>query len=259
MTFGPDLSLSACAFSVPIVGLGLRLSGDANATGTLVGTCTEHIQDGTTTREYAEAIHLQSGIYFPLISLTASGPEGLADAFGMQKTWNIVDQEKAHYIPLWDKEYPLWSQSVEIGPDGEIIDPAEKMLSDLQSGDFSSIAGTYTADAQYAQIYGGTYPDITIDERGIVTGGGMVYSWGYTQEYAAEPPVSVVPGDSSWGEGTFQCFVARQDNFSEYYIIYPAGIPDPRSASDHPAVIRIRYVIADGGIADMIYTKVDQT
>lgn len=257
LTFGPDLSLSACAFSVPIVGLGLKLSGDVNATGTLVGTCTEHIQDGTTTREYAEAIHLQSGIYFPLISLTASGPESLADAFGMQKTWDIVDQEKAHYIPLWDKEYPLWSQTVEIGPDGEIIDPAEKMLSDLQNGDFSSIAGTYAADMQYAQNYDCTCPDITIDESGTVTGGGMIYSWGYTQEYAATPPISVVPGDDGWGTGTFQCFVMRQEDFSEYYIIYPAGVPDIRSNSDHSDVVRIRYVIADGGIADMIYTKAD--
>ena len=264
LSFGPSVSLSACALCVDIIGLELRLSGDVNATGTIEGNCREYVEDDTHMREYTEAIRLQSDLYLPIISLTASGPECLADAFGFEKTWDIVGRDKAHRVPIFDKTYPIWSQTVALGPDGEVIDPADKLLSDLQSGDFSSIAGTYTADMQYAQNYGfASCPDITIDESGTVTGGGMAFSWAdpdsYTEEYAGTPPISVVPGeDGGWGAGTIQCYIARAEDgrHGEFYIIYPAGVPDMGS-DDHPEVIRIRYVIAYGGVIDMLYTKAD--
>lgn len=145
----------------------------------------------------------------------------------------------------------------------------------FQNGDFSYIAGTYTAHAEYAQGYGAECPDINISETGVVTGGGLVYSWGSNQEYAGTPPVSIQKGEeSNWGEiaqaGSFVCSIKYEEGtfipeagiydgqHNEFYIIYPPEVPSQNGLSEDISKIRIRYVIVSGGVEDMIYTKNDE-
>jgi len=257
LSFGPSVSLSLCALSVDIISAELTTTANVATKGTLEGECKEYIQDGVTMRDYTESIRLKSDLYLPIISLTASGPEYLADTFDLKETWELVKQEEALAFPLWNKAYPFWQMTVTLGPDGEIVDPMDTLLSDLQSGDFSAFAGTYTALTEYNQGYGITScPDITLNADGSITGGYLTFSWGDTQEYAGTPPTSVVRGDDNgWGEGTFQCFVATYYNEgfeqNEYYIIFPAGTLDNTNAT------YISYIFAGGGIMDIRYTKVD--
>lgn len=278
LSIGPNVSLDLRAFSINIIGTDLNVSGNVSATGTLEGKCTERIEGGTTTKNYTESIRLQSDIYLPIISLTARGPDFLADNFDIKKEWEIIGKDKAAHFTLSNYTHPLWEATVILNSSGEIIEEEEstsfsKALTSFQNGDFSSIAGTYTANMEYAPYYGfSSCPDIELAKDGTVTGGGFT-SYGYTQKFAAIPPTSVNAGDDTWGNGTLVCTIENipgnpiQEDGVEYevigghnetYIVYPPGVSAFDGAfTEDLNKVRIRYVIIDGGVEDMIYTKID--
>lgn len=85
----------------------------------------------------------------------------------------------------------------------------------------------------------------------------MHFSIGTYQAYLKSAPASVTEDDghNGWGIGTLICILEETESRSEFYIIYPVGVSDPNHTTDDTSIVRLRYVVADGGIVDMIYYK----
>lgn len=160
-------------------------------------------------------------------------------------------------------------------PQGEIIvedksPTLSKIMASLPEGDFSPIVGTYQAHEEYAAGYDAECPDIVITQNGTVKGGRMIYPWEYQLVFRGTAPISVDTGGSDWGENTLLCtiedtpgtFIEEAGIFegqhNEFYVVYPPGISAfDGSLTEELDKVRIRYVIIDGGVTDMVYTKND--
>lgn len=278
LSLGPCVSLAVCAYNTDIIGTDLKVSGDCSATCTREGTCTEYFEEGLTKRDYVESIRFQTDLYLPIVSLTARGPDCLADRFGLEKTWDIIGKNKAYHHSIINKPYPFWKATVTLNQNGEIVDtvestPQTQILAEFQNGDFSYITGTYRAHTEYADSYNAICPNITINHNGSVTGGGLIYSREYQQDFNGTVPISVDTGGAFWGKNTIVCTIEdtpgnpiQEDGEvyevvggrNESYIVYPPGVSVFNGAlTEELDKIRIRYIIIDGGIEDMVYTKID--
>lgn len=283
LSSGAIVKVELSAFSViKVVGIEVKAGGDLESKASLTGECEEETKDGTVTRHYKESIKLGSTFYIPIVELTATIPDRLSDILDLKMSWEIIDKDKAAKIPFKEAEWVIWEAIAILNSNGEItsleeitaepsnVEPDNLDIGQLLLGDFSSIAGTYTADAVYAQNYGfSSCPDIVITEDGIVTGGGLT-SYGYTQKYAGTVPFFISSGENEgWGAGTILCRIEsipgtfdpvigmEEGGYAEFYVIYPPGVSLGNGITKDIEKLRIRYVIATGGILDMIYTKID--
>ncbi len=260
LTFGAGVGLSLNVLkSCEIIGADLKAGGDLEATASVVGSCAETEEEGVRKRTYTEALKLNSAFYLPIVSVEVRGPE----IFDWKHEFPITTKENAHKFPLYDDEIVFWTKTVELDGEGNPILPTEGPL----AGDFSEFAGRYLPDAAMQESYQTICSDLTVSEDGTATGDRM-FLWDNAPEpYANTAPIRVTAGEESeGGPGTFECVVAETpatgnedhwDGYKEYYVIYPPGISDLYTEGSDTTKTRIRYVIAGGGVFDMLYTKLD--
>lgn len=144
--------------------------------------------------------------------------------------------------------------------------------------DFSSFAGTYVPHSQFQMNFGAvpvSEAGITLNEDGIVDGG-RPYGW-YSggrletieNSYAGIKPISITETE----DGAFVCMISEgeqeydeqseimfQTKPREFFIICPAGVTSAYEnylSKDNLGIdsIRIRYILIDGGISDIMYYK----
>lgn len=238
------------AASIKLIGTEVTIDGEIASTGSVVGNCTEETTNGTTTRNYTEALRFGVDLYAPIVSLTVSGPEYLSDILGLEHTWDLIGRENTRRWHLWNDDFVFWNQTVTLGEDGKPI-----LRGETETVDFSEFAGTYTPLPSYSNHYGEIPPDITLDDNGIITG--RTSNRG-TSMFAGTVPVSVED------HGTIYCLLWESPPteidgwFREAYTIYPVGVPisNPR-IQDDTSKVRIHYELAKGGVWDMYYIKTD--
>lgn len=135
----------------------------------------------------------------------------------------------------------------------------ETVPKDLNTGDFSSFAGTYSIHPQFS-YYGDYYPaSIVLDEAGVITG----------KNISNAAPIYITKNSN----GTLTCMISEGEQYfdevvgmmymtkpKEFYVICPIGVTS--GFDDYPDydylgtdAVRIRYIIIDGGIADIMYFK----
>ncbi len=254
LSFGMGVGLSLDVLgSCEIVGADLKAGGDLEASASVTGRCAETQEDGVRKRTYTEALKLDSAFYLPIVSIEVRGPA----IFGWEHEFPIITKEQARKFTLYDDEIVFWTKTVELDEAGNPILPKGGPL----TGDFSEFAGTYVPDAAKQDLYQVVCDDLTVSEDGTAVGG-----YGST-EYALTPPIRVLADEESeGGPGTFECVVAETpptgnedywDGYKEYYVIYPPGTSDLYTEGSDATKTRIHYVIAGGGVFDMLYTKQD--
>lgn len=260
LSAGPGLEVELTAFStVKLIGMDCKVGGDWETTGTLTGNCTEQTASGVTTRHYTETLCLNSTSYLPIVTLTVSGPEKLADILGAEKSWDIVKKEDAKQTSYTIGEWIIWEQTVQIDDNGEIV------------SDFSPYVGTY---APYDLTENETASVLELREDGSIngesgySGGGVTFS----DPLAGNDikPISIITCES----GAIECTLVDEGFYDlnndesarmgrrVRYIIYPPGIIQNEDGEyeawldETKNTVRIRYLAEDNGVLDIRYCQV---
>ena len=114
--------------------------------------------------------------------------------------------------------------------------------------DFNDFTGIYTPAFDYTNE---EITNITMASDGTVTG--SVTAYGSVTQWAGKRPYMME--ENSDGSITFR--VQDTPEFSEFYILYPAGVKDRNDMFDSNK-IRIEYIISGGGIIGYTYYKNDE-
>ena len=149
---------------------------------------------------------------------------------------------------------------------------------DVLAGDFSCFSGNYAPYSIFQADFGAvplSEAGITLNEDGIVNGG-KPYGWHsggkletIENSYAGIKPISITKTE----EGAFVCMISEgeqeydeqseimfQVKPREFFIVCPAGVTSAYEnylSRDDLGIdsIRIRYILIDGGISDIMYYK----
>lgn len=135
--------------------------------------------------------------------------------------------------------------------------------------DFSPYTGTYEADPKMIELYSiEEITELTLSGDGALTGGEETYSWSGGLAFSCiasegAPPIQLLSGsESKGGPGSYtlmlykdSMMMAEGDEIlsEEYYILYPAGVPDDRGGDS--SKVRIFYADLTGGAWEMLFTK----
>lgn len=263
LSTGVGVGISLNVFTIKVIGTDLKLCGDLEVTGAIVGKCQETTQNDTTQRTYTEALKVTSDFYVPIISVTVSGPEGLSDIFDLEKEFELIGKDKAKKMTILNKEYVFWTMTVELDAEGNIIVPPGPL-----EGDFSEFAGTYRAvEPNMMYDYIVACHDLVLNEDGSLSGGGYTSTWETEISYEGIETVPIrveTDEESMGGQGTFQCVIVdipdtelsmEPDGKFGIYVLYPVGVA--RYEGEDTSHVRLYYAIFGGGIFDMYYTKID--
>lgn len=133
----------------------------------------------------------------------------------------------------------------------------DPIYSALVEGDYSYFSGTYKALESYNDAYGGgqDLDNLVLQEDGIIIGGGM---WFFPDIYPDIKPMSVLKQE----DGSYRCQVTyNSETDQNYFVIYPEGViqqnPYIYNASTFSKNVYIQYMQLDGGVADIVYYKVE--
>lgn len=133
---------------------------------------------------------------------------------------------------------------------GEQAESTESEKNDISNGELSAFMGVYSIYDQVPFNDYGYPPTIVIDENGRING----------QILSGKAPAYITTNDN----GTLTCVISEGEEkveSREFYVICPAGVTsgfdgypdyDDLVGTD---TVRIRYVVIDGGIIDIMYQK----
>lgn len=149
LSFGAGISANLCVFSdLRLIGAKIKAGGDIACTASVTGECQEEERDGIPTRTYTEALRFRADLYAPIVSLTILGPEHFSDILGLMKEWELWGKEQAAKWSLLDKTIPIWSQTVTLDEEGNILDQVLAPADD------------YTYTTRWSGKYGGGEPPL---------------------------------------------------------------------------------------------------